>query len=39
MLPSMERDDLVALRRHEASHEARAVILDAIDGLLTPQPT
>ena len=39
MLPSMERDDLVALRRHEASHEARAVILDAIDGLLTPLST
>jgi UDP-glucose 4-epimerase len=38
MLPSLERDDLVALRRHEASHEARAVILDAIDGLLSHQP-
>jgi UDP-glucose 4-epimerase len=39
MLPSLEEADLVALRRHEASHEARALILDAIDGLLAPQPT
>ncbi|MEA2271744.1 MAG: UDP-glucose 4-epimerase [Solirubrobacteraceae bacterium] len=37
MLPSLEREDLEALRRHEASREGRAAVLDAIDGLLARQ--
>jgi UDP-glucose 4-epimerase len=34
LLPSLEPEDLAALRMHEAAHQGRASILDAIDGLL-----
>ena len=34
LLDSLEPSDLEALRRHEAEHQARTVVLDAIDRLL-----
>jgi len=38
LLPSLEREDLQALRHHEAANAGRAAILDAIDGLLARRP-
>jgi hypothetical protein len=34
LIGSLEGDDLVALREHEASGRARLVVLRAIDGVL-----
>ena len=39
LLPSMERDDLAALRAHEATNAARKTVLGAIDRLLERDPS
>jgi len=36
LLPSLRRDDLEVLRRHESARRARGDVLSAIDRLLAP---